>query len=334
MTTRFEARREALRERRNPVEKIPRRCKVSQMLRPMPKRVAFGADTEAVARLRLRYNRGWKRTRWCPHRTLEAERRKATTLLEEHAPPDKTAKRICDFVETFMIINHFQSLEQACDELFAQMLRDGLCAKTVTNYLKMAEDEFGGVGPRFRRVIKVLGLLASDDDSQHAPDRTAEQCLQLLKKMMKKAPRAAVICELILKSGLRCKDITRLRTRLVVWTKTKLKIRVRVAKNIRNPSESVVTRIPLWFGNPTRLLTKMMKEGEKPFAGDSVGRVLRAIRLIDDEVTTYTFRRCFMHKALKECDFDFNLCVSRYTLHKQVKTLRAYYDSLHLDDEE
>jgi hypothetical protein len=298
------------------------------------KRVAFGPDVGAIERLQKRHYRGWKKLKWIPHRTTVALLHRARRMIEEVDPENKTADRVVDFIETFLVINHYESLEDGSEALFKQMTEDGLCAKTTADYLKMGEKAFGGVGPRFRRVIKVLGLLGSDDDPKHAVDRSSAECLELIKRMKKKSPRAAIMCELIMKTPLRCKDATRMRPKgRLILTKKEVKMRVRLTKNIRNQSESVVVRIPYWFGKfSPELETALKEEKARPFQYDDVREVIRGIRQVDETVTTYTFRRCFMHRALSECKFDFKKCIEKFSLHKQVKTLRAYYDSLDLDE--
>lgn len=315
--------------------RIDKRKQLSKQLRRIPPRVAFGADVDATNRLRQRYRTGWKKLKWFPRLVSRAVTAKATQLLQEYGgnAEERTATRINDFVATYMVINHFRTLEEACETLFSQMLADGLCSRTASQYLKTAAEEFGGVGKRYRRVLKVLELLSCDDDPNHAPDRTADQCQRALVKLRKVCPCAAAMCELMMICGLRCRDIQRLRRHRIVWGTKMLRLRVRVAKNIRHSSESVVTRIPYWFGEPTSNLKELLGSKERAFENESTAKVLRALRRVDHSITTYTFRRCFMHRALIECNFDFDLCIRKYSLHKQVKTLRSYYDSLHLEGE-
>lgn len=306
---------------------IPRRRQHTATRREVNKRVAFSSEVNATEHLRRMYRRGWSRLKWIPRRVCHSDTAEADRLLEETDPTTVTQRRVPDFVEKFMTMNDFTNLEDACRPMFIQMLRDGLSAGTAAGYMKIAADVFGGTGPIFTRVIKVLQLLDANEDPKHAPDRDAVTCNKTIEKMRKRAPLSAAICELILKSGLRCKDISRLPSKRI-RTNGALRIRVRRAKNIRDQSESVVTRIPFWFGSLSNDLTMILKKHATPFKDYTTSQVLQDIRRVDADITTYTFRRCFMHRALVECNFDFDNCVRKYSLHKQVKTLRAYYDTL------
>lgn len=281
--------------------------------------------------LREKYRRGLSKTKWFPGIITSLDRERGRTIVEQYAPVDRTKIRVTDFIEVFMSVNGITSMEEAATDLLGQFINAGVTAGTAKNYLRYAADMFGGTGPIFRRVLTAVTLMHSESDSKTAVDRTILECKRLIDKLRKNSPYFAAICELIFKTGLRFSDIRRLKRTSIVLTDSEIKIEVRRAKNRRNRNDRVITRIPTWFGKVSVSTEEILNGTDMfPFSELQISTVLRAIQTIDSEVTTYSFRRRFFHEALLSCRFDFDECARKYSLHRQTKTLRAYYDSLHI----
>lgn len=281
--------------------------------------------------LRAKYHRGASRTKWYPRVVTPVTLLRGRQRIAKYAPPNKDFYRRVEFLKVFFRINRLHSLEEGAEALYSS-LSEKLAEGSVVEYLKTAKEVYGEAGPLFQRVMKAANKAHALADTSHAVDCASEDLLQSITLLQNKSRYVGIAAalELILKTGLRFCDIRTIGSVQLRFDSEMLKMEVRTAKNRKRRADRVIVRVPTsWFGELTLATQTFLAGGPcAPFEKFTINDILNGLHTVHASATTYSFRRCMFHKALVECDFDFEKCCQLYTLHKQTRTLRAYYDSL------
>jgi len=109
-------------------------------------------------------------------------------------------------------------------------------------------------------------------------------------------------------------------------------IRLRFTKGIRHRASRRHLRVPLWFGRLRPSTEKLLAHGKsdsQPFKELTATRINQELKRIAPNAgfTTYSFRRCFMHRAIHHCGGNFSEAARKYTMHSNPKILEAFYVS-------
>ena len=269
------------------------------------------------------------KTLWVPGPVTREQILRGQKFIHDHAPVDATKERLRQFMDSFLIINGYETVDEAAPGLLGQMLEE-LEVSTVACYIgKMWSGRpQGPLAARARRATRRANAKRAGGHARDAPVR-------LLKKAIRRLPNRSLVksaIEIVLKTGLRCKDLQRLtRSDVTRVTKTMV-LRLRYTKGIRDRAGRRHLRVPTWFGAMRESTVHRLTQGSKwdhPFAGVDAGMLNRALKRAapGQRLTTYSFRRCFMQRAIHACKGDFEEAAQRYTMHRNPKILEAFYVS-------
>ncbi len=301
---------------------------------PLPRTLQRPAAVN-VDILKTKYKQGWNKCIWKPRIATVEEKEKGMKLVKEYGNDPMalaTARRLRDFCNTFLLINNFETLEAGIDALIGQMSADGLKAGTLAQYIRTMVRGRKDLGARVSEALRALDRMHADSDTQHAVDTTKEEVLSIISQLRKQgSPLEAAAVELMLKTGLRMKDLHRLRRKQLRQNKKKMVvIEVRRAKNRSKKKHRATAMFPPWFGPVAQQTIQLFEKGQdqdtKPFLSLNATALNKAVSgICTTKLTSYSFRRAFIHRALKETDYDFKVCAEKYTLHRDPEILRAYY---------
>lgn len=264
-------------------------------------------------------------------------------LLDAFLPQNKNAIRLLQDRDLFMAENKFLSWENAITPLMGQMFRDGLKVSTIKSYLQIMSAGFATNKGPVRRVFKALAKAAAAVPAKKALAISAAEAGALISELRQKGFHlSACGLELMLRTGLRAAEIVTLRKEDVQFAREAIYVTVRRGKNVL--SQVHVSRVKFeynaFFGQPSKALVDGWNSStrECPFAKWSVDTALKVMKTTKvgsrseglRRVTTYSFRRLFIRRAMVICKGDEVLCARRYTRHKNPLMIRAYYDDMTL----
>lgn len=254
---------------------------------------------------------------------------------------EKTRKRVREDVKEFVRMNQHLPSEEVAPALLGQMSKS-LAAGTIEDYLKYAAEILKNIhADSAENVQKAVHQLHADADTRHAIDAGA-RTLKGVIASMKKPEHSATAAELILRTGLRGKDVARLASGSIVFKKKYTILTLKVSKGIRRRAHRRILKLPLWFGPFTKesrirvrnllklkgtkkssWLTPLINKGLKNRNRDQVGTSRS-----EKNFTSYSFRRCFIQRALLEENGNCEEVARKYTAHRNPKIIEAHYQSI------
>lgn len=220
-----------------------------------------------------------------------------------------------------------------------------LLQDAILDYKRMLTlDEEDRAEPSFGEVMAIASLEAASVKVNHAPDQGREYLIHSLYSAPPSSCRTVAALMTLL--GLRCADWGSLWSTQFAISSASVAVEVRVAKNRKNPGEVVTLRLlstmPVWDDRLAEIITQGTEHArENPTEGEHLLSVTTTNLLawckknFDKKVTTYTFRRSYIHAIIDMCtdeeghtDYE---KVSKYTLHFEEKTVRSAY-AVHVSD--
>jgi integrase len=180
-------------------------------------------------------------------------------------------------------------------------------------------------GPLVGDLVKALKLLASEDETRHAPDITEDEAWALLLSLPEGELRLTFFFLLVF--GMRAADAIRIFCGdILLESDGHVTIYFRITKNHRNAKERYAVRI-----RPRLLIPELSRVFSAPTGSripildcGKFNEQISAHKLI----TTYSLRRCFIHTAITSHTVagitDWIAC-ARLTGHHDLAVLRSSY---------
>lgn len=291
-------------------------------------------DSLILPEANKKYQRG-RRSLWTPEVLVNEDRLSADAFVREYEDSSnkRTRFRVLENFHTFTRLNTI-SFSEALPLFIGQCRRKGLMFSTIDTYfgylraLPMTPTERRVYG----RMSKLVAHAHADEEgrSEVVCEGDKAQLLSLLTAV----PRdAEALLFLLLTTGGRLRDLSRLRRRQIVVKARALHVSFRVTKNRRKRSLRSSIAIPhKWLTAPSKRVFLFFKNGNKDqkifanwnvaAANEMLSRLCAMVNL--PRLTTRFFRKCFLTRAFAECNGDLEL-VTRYSLHLNKQTISAHY---------
>ena len=289
-----------------------------------------------------------RRPRWRPSPIQEEDIKVGQQLITTFSSVqnEKTRLRLLHDFETFLHWNQALPARLQLTGLLGQMRRAGLMEGTIQEYFKkflpdMERGLFPGRSSNREESIwianlhRVISKMHAACETKHAVEAHTSSLLQAIAKVHPYGKEEGAIVKVILMTGLRAIDISRMNINKIIVTEKAIGVSLSWTKGIKKRTHRRHLSFPFWFGKLKRkdlkLAYKLVRRTSKnkETLASRINRFLKKSRSKDaPRLTTYSFRRAFVQKALRVCHGDGVLAARKYTAHRNVDILLSHYQTL------
>jgi integrase len=270
--------------------------------------------------------------KWHVRPISEADKAAGERLLKKFAPVNKTNARLQREIARFMQMNNLTNMDDAIVPLIGQMSRK-LKMSSVKNYARKMLTGHART-PKIRRMMKALNKAAARAPKRIAKHLTIDDALQCLIRFPPDRWKVRECLELMLRTGLRAIDISHLKSKDIRFNQVGITVTLRAGKGVQGEIDVRTGRFRYeeFFGEATTRLRRAFQQESQPFKETNVDDVNRRLREVVGSkgsnrcVTSYSFRRIFLRRAMDLCDNDFKAAALKYSLHRDWRMLQAFYD--------
>jgi len=269
------------------------------------------------------------RRKYVPHAVTEADKAAWDRLKKSYGANTDNRDRVNDDYAAFLSASGLESNAESLGWFLGQMSRD-LAASSCSSYIKyvIAKNRVNGA----KSVRNVAEAYNADTIGGHAPDIELNA---LMKYIENASPEIQPILWLLLVTGLRVKDLSRLRRRQIARKKTGLSFLLCLTKGRRRRCLRCKLDIPAeWHGKiPYSLIeTLVQSRGSKKkriFKHHTANRLNAELRKMSKSYnlprpTTYSFRRHYMNFIVDKCGGDV-VRQAAFTKHISASITEAHY---------
>ena len=285
-----------------------------------------------VAAMKVPSSRG-RRKMWSPRLLTAEDMSLGQKFVEENQPTHnlKTSQRVqADYLQ-FCDINCLVPSEGLVP-FIGQMLASKLKEGTIEDYVLHVSALSAMKGNSdTQRIVDACKLAHGEANTKSACDADDSTLIRLIRTCR---PEFRATLWLHLQTGLRHRDLRRLKKDQILFSKKNLRVLVKITKGRRSRTKRSFMCIPWWFLAPPKSVLDELQacepgaEPTTPLLGKEGAcycKVQREIKRLDERLTTYTFRRAFINRAFEESNGDVNLTARNYTLHRNPEMLSAFY---------
>lgn len=276
--------------------------------------------------------------KWTPSIIRPRDVRIVTNLIQRYAPESSTKERLREERDRFMRLNNIEVFDDAVMPISGQMYKSGLLPSTIICYIKhMLDGKRHQWGVNTRRILKAWRKYCAGMKARKALEITYPEARRLISRIPQDNTHAKEAIELLLRTGLRFCDIQGLASDDILFHPNYIAVTIRGGKAVHGQEGVRTARFEheVFFGPPSAHLQTLFLKVRQPFKNLSTESLNRTIRKATSDkqraYTTYSFRRLVFQVAFKECQWNEELCASRYTLHKNPAMIRSFYDDLRAD---
>jgi len=269
------------------------------------------------------------RRKYWPRAVTEADKAAWERLKRAYGANTDNRDRVNDDYDVFLRASLLESNAESLGWFLGQMSRD-LAASSCASYLKhvLAKNRVNGS----KLVRNVAEAYNADTIGGHAPDIELNV---LLKYIELAPPEIQPVLWLLLVTGLRVKDLSRLRRRQIARKKTGLSFLLCLTKGRRRRCLRCKLDIPAeWHGKiPDSLIEILVQSRQSKkkriFKNHTANKLNAQLRKMSKShnlprPTTYSFRRHYMNFIVEKCGGD----VARqatFTKHISASITEAHY---------
>jgi len=275
--------------------------------------------------------------KYFPHAVTEADKLAWEHLKARYGSNTSTRDRVDGDYGVFLRASNLEPSDESLGWFLGQMSQR-LAASSCDSYIKhvLAANRIQGA----KTVKKVAEAYNADTIGKHAPDIE----IDILHKYIELAhKKLQPILWLLLITGLRVKDLSRLRRRQIHRNEKFLKFLLCLTKGRRRRSLRCILSIPTeWFEvipqSVEDLLSRTASKKNKRIFQDleatKINTKLRAMSVTHNlpRPTTYSFRRNYMNLIVEKCGANKDL-QAQFTKHISVSITEAHYVKFEEDPE-
>lgn len=279
------------------------------------------------------------RRKWVVRAVSADDKKKWEEIRNEYGPKATVDRdRVRSDYDEFCKLSGLEKNGESLGWCLGQMANK-LAPGTVDGYIAYASE--GSRTADVNYVRKTAQAFHADATTGHAPDINGK----ILKKFVNLAPMAhQPVLFILMSTGMRVKDIARLRRRQVGYRKkSSLRVQIRLSKTAKRRALRTTLTIPSeWLGVVPASFTCWLKntcksKDAKMLKGYTAAKVNAILRRVGKKFdmprpTTYSFRREYMNFVREWCGGDSDLERS-YTKHMSTSITEAHYVRFEEDPE-